>query len=85
MAPRMVRKGSLPVKRGISTVARLYEGHVNAIKLVVALSTSDQCGHIATIVQEGTLLGVWGADSKQPVEAVTPNGVSALAGIKAFA
>lgn len=63
-------------------IARIYEGHVNAIRLIVDHGTEDQRGRIATAVDGGAVLGVWGADSEMPVT-LAPSG--SLAGIKAFA
>jgi len=78
--------GTLVALGGASLpIARLYEGHVNAIKLVTALGTEDQRDNVAAMVHDGTLLGVWGANSQVPVEIVDTDGVLTLCGAKAFA
>lgn len=66
-------------------IARLYEGHVNAIKLIAAFATVEQRDQVAGLVQSGTLLGVWGADSENPVQLDPSSKVPKLAGTKAFA
>ena len=48
--------------RGDLSVARLYEGHVNALQLIVRLGTSAQRGRALSISDDGGLLGIWGAD-----------------------
>jgi hypothetical protein len=62
-------------------IARIYEGHVNAVRLVTDYGTLDQRSHFADRVMGGTIAGVWGADSER---AVMIEG-SALYGVKAFA
>jgi len=49
------------------SIARLYEGHVNALRLV--LDHADKPLALATIKSacDGALLGVWGADAGEPV------------------
>jgi len=44
------------------SVARLFEGHMNAVKLVALYGDADQRGAVAANVKNGALLGVWGAD-----------------------
>lgn len=44
------------------SVARLFEGHLNAILLVSRLATADQIGQLAKDVGAGALSAVWGAD-----------------------
>lgn len=63
-------------------VARIYEGHVNAIRLVVDHGTPAQKSWIAEAVINGAALGVWGADSDTPVSLTASN---CLIGTKAFA
>ncbi len=62
-------------------VARIYEGHVNAVRLVTDHGTPDQRSHFADRVMGGAIAGVWAADSEH---AVTIKDV-ALQGVKAFA
>jgi hypothetical protein len=62
-------------------IARIYEGHVNAIRLIADHGTPDQLRRISTLISAGAIAGVWGADSVSPV--TIANGK--LAGAKAFA
>lgn len=49
------------------SVARLYEGHVNAIKLISLYGTPLQQAELLEKVHRGALMGVWGADARAPV------------------
>jgi len=44
------------------SIARLFEGHANAIMLVLRYGTSAQLTSLAASVAEGGLTGVWGAE-----------------------
>jgi len=66
-------------------VARIYEGHVNALKLVTAFATMSQKDKVAAAVHRGTVLGVWGADSPAPVSITVSSQVPRLIGRKSFA
>ncbi len=46
------------------SVARLFEGHMNAIKLVVLYGSSAAQERLGAAVSNGALLGVWGADER---------------------
>lgn len=48
-------------------VARLFEGHVNAVKLVTLYGTAATQAGVAHAVRGGALMGVWGADGVRPV------------------
>jgi alkylation response protein AidB-like acyl-CoA dehydrogenase len=50
-------------------VARLYEGHVNAVKLVYLYGSHRTQKAVAGAVASGALLAVWGADGATPVTA----------------
>ncbi len=66
-------------------VARIYEGHVNAVRLVIRHGSPAQRASMANAVLAGGVMGVWGADSAQPVYLdVAPPG-HVLRGVKAFA
>lgn len=68
---------------GISLpMARLFEGHVNAVRLIHANGTDDQKSHVFGKVRHGALLGVWGADGPNPVKLSAEGGLS---GQKIFA
>lgn len=62
-------------------IARIYEGHVNAIKLVLRHGDPSQRDRVCTAVEAGAILGVWGAERDRPVTI----GGDALAGVKTFA
>jgi alkylation response protein AidB-like acyl-CoA dehydrogenase len=61
-APRLL----LPILRrmggGNLSLGRLYEGHVNAVGLVVRYGSPDQVGVFAAEARGGGLFGVWAAD-----------------------
>jgi alkylation response protein AidB-like acyl-CoA dehydrogenase len=66
-------------------VARIYEGHVNAVRLAVRHGSPAQRASMAKAVLAGGVMGVWGADSEQPVHLdPLPTG-AVLRGVKAFA
>ncbi len=50
-------------------LARLFEGHVNAVRLVDRLGTPAQRAGVAGRVAAGALLGVWGANGAPPTTA----------------
>ena len=53
-------EGSLPL-------GRLYEGHVNAVKLVRLYGTSENVDLLATEIEAGRLSGVWMAEAGKPL------------------
>jgi alkylation response protein AidB-like acyl-CoA dehydrogenase len=63
-------------------LARIYEGHVNAIKLVLRHGDQDQQERVCAAVAAGAVLGVWGAERDRPV---TIDADGLLAGVKTFA
>ncbi|UOM36541.1 acyl-CoA dehydrogenase family protein [Acuticoccus sp. I52.16.1] len=67
------------------SLARLMEGHVNAVKLVVLYGTPATRTRAFAIVRSGGLLGVWGADAATPVALRSDCGGLVLAGAKRFA
>lgn len=66
-------------------IARLYEGHVNAVALIVRHGDVAQRARLAEAVRKGAMLGVWGADSEEPVLLAENADAATLSGIKAFA
>ncbi|WP_131193757.1 acyl-CoA dehydrogenase [Lichenihabitans psoromatis] len=54
---------------GDLSVARLYEGHVNAVALVTRFGTSGQVAAFADAVAQGAMSAVWNAEGKQPLRA----------------
>jgi len=78
------------VGRANLSVARLFEGHMNAVKLVVLYGTDRQRREIGTVVRDGGLLGVWGADDRDHQLSITyreddEDGKIRLSGAKVFA
>lgn len=59
---RLVRIGqaNLPL-------ARLYEGHVNAVRLITTLGDDRALNALKAQTRDGVLLGVWGADGAVPL------------------
>jgi alkylation response protein AidB-like acyl-CoA dehydrogenase len=60
---RHIGSGSLPL-------GRLYEGHVNALGLVVRFGTESQAAKIAAQAREGRLFGVWNTDDARGVHLI---------------
>ncbi len=65
-------------------LARLYEGHVDAVSLVARLGTSAQIDRVAADVRAGVLHGVWGAGGATPARAVAAGSCWRLSGEKRF-
>lgn len=66
-------------------IARIYEGHVNAVQLVMRNGSASQQAFVARAIHDGAIMGVWGADSAQPVRIEPTLGGDTLSGVKAFA
>lgn len=72
--------------RGDLSVARLYEGHVNALQLIARLGTEPQLIRASETAASGGLLGVWGADDpSKPARLSQIDGGFRLSGRKTFA
>lgn len=68
------------------SVARLFEGHMNAVKLIALYGNDRQRAASAAEVRRGALLGVWGADDPDdPVTMACEGEEIRLAGAKRFA
>lgn len=67
------------------SVGRLFEGHVNALKLVHLYGHPDLQERIGKEVEDGALLGVWGADGKQALRFQRTDHNFRLEGQKIFA
>lgn len=65
--------------RGNLSVARLFEAHVNVVRLVVRFGTPAQVDQVAGVCRAGALFGLWVTDAPGQVLHVR-NGV--LAGVK---
>ncbi len=48
--------------QGNLSVGRLFEAHVNALKLIIAYGTPAQVGRVAAEVRDGHLFGLWVTD-----------------------
>jgi alkylation response protein AidB-like acyl-CoA dehydrogenase len=67
------------------SIARLFEGHVNAISLVCRYGTEDQISSLADDVAKGALSAVWGADDAAGLKIVTVGDLCGLQGRKILA
>ncbi|MFB7882103.1 hypothetical protein [Brevundimonas diminuta] len=67
------------------SAARLFEGHVNAIRLVGLYGGAAIQTQVYDAVRSGALLGVWGADGARPLTYVRAGGRWILHGEKLFA
>jgi alkylation response protein AidB-like acyl-CoA dehydrogenase len=72
---RLVGGGSLPL-------GRLFEGHVNALALILRYGRAEQAALIAGEVQGGQLFGVWNTDDKDGLRLVGAHGRQRLQGRK---
>jgi alkylation response protein AidB-like acyl-CoA dehydrogenase len=70
---------------GDLSVARLFEGHVNAISLVCRYGTDAQIASLAGSVNDGALAAVWGADDAAGLKIVTNGSRAELSGRKILA
>jgi len=76
---RRLGRASLPV-------ARLFEGHINAAKLIALYGRDDLKTEMFGLVSRGGILGVWGADGAHPVTyELHEIDTAVLSGIKIFA
>ena len=66
-------------------VARLFEGHVNAVKLAMLYGAPQTQARVERAVRAGALMGVWGADGAQPVSVRAEGDRLRLDGAKRFA
>ncbi len=67
-------------------VARLYEGHLNAVKLVELYAEDSVREWVRERIRAGALLGVWGATGADPLRVLaTDDEHWTLAGAKIFA
>ncbi|MDX7951687.1 acyl-CoA/acyl-ACP dehydrogenase [Lichenihabitans sp. Uapishka_5] len=67
------------------SVARLVEGHMNAVLLVRRYGTASQVAALAAAIAAGGLSGVWGAEGPVPLSAEPCEGGWRLAGGKILA
>lgn len=67
------------------SIARLYEGHLNAVGLVCRYGSREQIEDLATDVVAGALSAVWGADDAEGLTIVSGEGGEVLKGRKILA
>ena len=73
------------VGRGSLPVGRVYEGHVNALDLVMAYGTDEQRAHAAADARAGHIFGVWNTEAADGVHLdPLPGGGARLSGAKVF-
>lgn len=70
--------GSLPL-------GRVYEGHVNAVKLICTFGHARQVAHFAALVRDGAMLAVWNTEARDGVRLVGSGAARHLEGRKIFA
>ena len=75
---RQIGAGSLPL-------GRLFEGHVNALDLVVRYGDDEQVRLVASEVRVGKLFGVWNTDDKEGLHLLADHGGHRLQGRKILA
>ena len=68
MALRVLGRASLPL-------GRLYEGHVNAIRLVESYGSIAQRARMADEARRGASFGVWAADENEEGLRISPRGM----------
>ena len=73
------------IGRGNLSLGRLYEGHVNALKLIVRYGTEGQLADAAADVREGHIFGIWVTEGSRPVRLIATDGGFRLSGEKLFA
>ncbi|MCF3934552.1 acyl-CoA dehydrogenase [Acuticoccus sp. M5D2P5] len=67
------------------SLARLVEGHINAVKLIALYGASEAREPAFEAVRAGALLGVWGADGASPARLRADGDRFVLAGGKRYA
>lgn len=81
--PARTARGLMQVGAANLGVGRLWEGHINALRLIQLYGTGELKTCVSHLIAEGALMGVWGADGRVPV---TGNGPGCgLNGRKSFA
>jgi alkylation response protein AidB-like acyl-CoA dehydrogenase len=75
---RSIGSGNLPL-------GRLFEGHVNALELVLRCGSRDQIELVAEEVQTGKLFGVWNTDDSNGLRLIDGQGCYWLEGRKILA
>ncbi|MBG8554252.1 acyl-CoA dehydrogenase family protein [Hymenobacter guriensis] len=74
------------IGRGNLAVGRVFEGHVNALQLMLRFGKPEQQAHWAAEAREGHLFGVWNTEAADGVQLLPqPDDQLALHGAKTFA
>lgn len=73
------------IGRANLSLGRLFEGHVNAVKLVSLYGGATSIAEMSRVISEGGLLGVWGANGRKPLRYKAERGTYHLSGEKIFA
>lgn len=74
------------IGRGSLALGRLYEGHVNALSLILRYATPSVRDRLATDVRAGHLFGVWNTQPQDGGLALAGEGAEThLTGVKSFA
>lgn len=71
--PQRTARTLMKVGAANLSVGRLWEGHVNALRLINLYGTFQQKGTVRDQIANGALLGVWGADGAEPVTWAPPD------------
>lgn len=73
------------IGRGSLSLGRLYEGHVNALKLIAQYGSDEQIATAASDVHDGHVFGIWVTEGADPVRLIEAGAASYLMGEKLFA
>lgn len=82
-APGLLRLLRL-IGRGNLSLGRIFEGHVNALKLVALYGSADQLGRAAGDARDGHLFAIWATEAADPVRIAGAPPHAALRGGKVF-
>jgi alkylation response protein AidB-like acyl-CoA dehydrogenase len=70
--------------RGNLSVARIFEAHVNALRLIFLYGTRQQQRYAAQAAHAGRLFALWVTDPPEPLRIVGPTNLRYLSGSKLF-
>ncbi|SFH10947.1 Acyl-CoA dehydrogenase [Methylobacterium gossipiicola] len=84
MAP-ILRDVLTELGRGNLALGRLYEGHVNALSLILRYAAEPVLRRLVDDIQAGHLFGVWNTQPQIGGLDLDPHGTGTLAGAKSFA
>lgn len=73
------------VGRGSLALGRLYEGHVNALSLILRYASGPVLERLVADIRAGHLFGVWNTQPQSGGLDLDPDGTGRLAGVKSFA